>query len=217
MAKEKIIDQMKQPTYSMVKGVPIFTKNVAGEPTVYLQVKQLTMGDEFKIKHIPVTEGYIYGDDHCYHFSTPKGWQIDNFTAKKQAYPIVFYPTNSTWSSSPVVAYTKTSRLFNVEKKHQIKAMVNKTINDFKTNNSPNIKAEYIKKITSNHGHIGELWKYTGDQWGNIELVSYFVNQRTINFFVYTARNKKTYLKGKDNFFKIINSYREADDCVSCQ
>lgn len=127
-------------------------------------------------------EGYIHGDNHCFYFASPKGWVADNVSGKQSGLPFVFYPSSSSWSNAKTVIYTRV-----MDKSETIKKpldVVNDTLNLFHTKyKSPNSKARKIKSITSKSGANAIIYEFTGDKFGNTELVSYFAGKDTINYF----------------------------------
>src|SRR5690242_8275052 len=51
--------------------------------------------------------GIVYGKDHVFSFKAPKGWVLDNENGVNQGLHAVFYPKDSSWKDSKVVAYTQ--------------------------------------------------------------------------------------------------------------
>jgi len=163
-------------------------------------------------------DGYVHGDNHCYYFNSPSGWTLDNKSGKNQGMPMVFYPKNSTWAQATTVIYTNNVDFKSGTKTPQekIKGQVSRVLEDFRTSGSPGIKASFVKAIKSKNGAEGELWKFSGDKWGNTELVAYFIGRNTVNFFVMTSRDKKDLENTEKALDELAQSYREANDCKPC-
>jgi hypothetical protein len=66
---------------------------------------------------------------------------------------------------------------------------VERTLQQFRTEyQSPGIKAQRVGAMRAKTGAVAEIYRFTGDRWGNTELVAYFNGKRTINFFVISSR-----------------------------
>lgn len=174
----------------------------------------------FYAVNVIADDGYVHGKDHCYYLSAPKGWVLDTISAKRQGLPMVFYPKNSSWSKATTVIYTRNDGFARGAKSdaQKIKSKVNSVLEEYRNSgDGPNIKARKVKNIKSKSGANGEVWKFTGDKWGNTEMVSYFVGASTVNFFVMTSRDQKDFERSLPAFFELSSSYREANDCVPCE
>ena len=80
------------------------------------------------------------------------------------------------------------------------------TITAFKRD-SPGIKAEFIEEMTNTKGKKCIIYKYSGDRWGNRELVGYYNEDKTINFFVMTARTESAFNEAREAFNSLLRSY----------
>ena len=164
-------------------------------------------------------DGYVHGDNHCYYFNSPSGWALDNVSGKNQGMPMVFYPKSSSWAQAVTVIYTNNAdfRPGTNTPQEKIKGQVNRVLEDFRTSgDSPGTQASFVKTIKNKNGAEGELWKYSGDKWGNTELVVYFIGKNTINFFVMTSRDAKDLERNRKALEELAQSYREASDCKPC-
>ena len=168
---------------------------------------------------IPVSalaeDGYVHGDNHCFYFSAPSGWVADHISGRNQDLPFVFYPAQSSWADSTSVIYARVEDRSNNLQTPQDK--VAKTLREFQESGSPDSRAEKVAAIKSHSGSNGEIYKYTGDRFGNTELVAYFIGKDTINFFVMTSRDEKDLESSRVALEEIAKSYREANDCISCE
>ncbi|HWR71886.1 MAG TPA: hypothetical protein VN604_01820 [Nitrospirota bacterium] len=160
-------------------------------------------------------DGYVYGDNHCFYFSAPTGWTADHLSGKSQGLAFVFYPADSSWSKATTVIYARVADKSKTVK--EPKDQVAQTLEQFhKEYESPNSKAERVTTIKARSGVIGEIYKFTGDKWGNTELVAYFNGKNTINFFVMTARDAKDLENNRKILEELAQSYREGNDCKPC-
>ena len=161
-------------------------------------------------------EGWVHGPDHCFYFTAPDGWVSDNVSGADEGSPMVFYPKGSTWANSPIAIYTRiTTKNTDVR---SIQDQVEHTLRYFKSAyKSPNIKATKVKSLKIKNGNFGEIYEYSGDRWGNRELVAYVDSKNTINFFVLNSQKKNDYAKGKEALLRLVKSYRESKDCKPCK
>jgi len=160
-------------------------------------------------------DGYVFGDSHCFYFSSPTGWSADHLSGKSRGLPFVFYPTNSNWSSATTVIYARVAD--KSQSVNEPKDQVASTLEQFHTEyESPNSSADKVGTIKARSNATGELYEFTGDKWGNTELVVYFNGRETINFFVMTSRDKKDLEINRRALEELAVSYREASDCVPC-
>jgi hypothetical protein len=165
-------------------------------------------------------DGYVHGVNHCYYLNEPTGWVLDTESGRRQGLPMVFYPKGSSWAKATTVIYTRNDLFVPNAKtpEEKIKGKVNAVLEEFRTSgDGPNLQASLVQKVKSRSGANGELWKYTGDKWGNLELVAYFVGPNTVNFFVMTSRDSKDFERSTPALLELASSYREGNDCVPCE
>ncbi len=162
-------------------------------------------------------EGYVYGPDHCYFIEPPDGWVLDARSGESAGIPMTLYPKGSSWEGALTVMYSRPAKL---EKgvpgvPEPIRAQVYADLELLKKD-SPAARAELVRPIRSRSGVDGELWKFSGDRWGNTELAAYFVGRETVNFFIMSSREAADYERSVPAFMQLVSSYRESRDCVPC-
>ncbi len=162
---------------------------------------------------IPEGAGIIYGSDHVFALKAPKEWVLDNGSAVKQGLHAVFYPKDSTWKDSKVVAYARATPID--KKTKSAKDVVDRVLADFHANGSPNYKATKDKSIKLEGGKTGTIYKFSGDKWGNHEAVCYFKEEKTINFVVLSSRDKKAFDDAWKAFQQLCESYTYISDSYS--
>src|SRR6184192_582796 len=79
--------------------------------------------------------GMIFGRNHAYVLSAPKGWVMDNESGVSQGLHAVFYPKGSSWGKGVVVMYTN---VMEKRDKQTVDDVIKNDIADFKAN-SPNL------------------------------------------------------------------------------
>lgn len=149
--------------------------------------------------------GVIYGQDHAFSLQAPTGWVLDNESAVRQNVHAVFYPKGSTWEKSTVVAYARSRP--RTEQISTADDVATSAVADFRANGSPKYSSKRIKTIKTEHGKEAVIYHYFGDEWGNSEAAAYFVEEKTINFVVLTARNSKVFASSLPAFEALAQSY----------
>jgi len=152
--------------------------------------------------------GLLFGADHAFNFTAPKGWVLDNQSGISQGLHMVFYPSGQTWKSSPVIAYG-----MSVAKDSEVRTVtdqVRRTVEDFRNNGSKDYSSETKEDIPLQDKKTAKVYFFHGDQWGNYEAAGYIEEMGTINFLVYNAKNKSNFEKGLPAFKSILTSYKNA-------
>ncbi|WP_062627323.1 hypothetical protein [Ferriphaselus amnicola] len=156
----------------------------------------------------------LYGKDHAFALTAPRGWILDNKSGVSMGLHQVFYPEGESFQKSSVFAYTiartKTPQVSTV------KAQVAATLDDFRTE-SPNISASFSESLKLPNGRKAEVYYYTGDKWGNYEVAGYIEEKKTINFVVLSAKNKADFDRSLEAFRSILLSYTFVSDNVDIQ
>jgi len=149
--------------------------------------------------------GTIFGKDHAFNLTAPKGWVLDNESAAHQGIHAVFYPKSETWEDSAVTAYVGSlprNRGFS-----SVEDVVKGNVANFRRDGHPHYEAQKIKPITTASGRRAVIYHYRGDKWGNYEAAAYFPEKKTINFVVLNCRTKKDFNKAIGPFEALVNSY----------
>jgi hypothetical protein len=149
--------------------------------------------------------GIIYGSDHAFSLRAPKGWVLDNESAVDQGIRAVFYPKGSSWADSKVVAYArarpKTDKITNADD------VAKAVVEDFHAHGSPKYEGKKVQPLKTESGREAVIYHFSGDQWGNSEAVAYFVEDKTVNFLVFTSRDAKTFADSLPAFEALAKSY----------
>ena len=152
--------------------------------------------------------GMLFGENFVFYMTAPSGWVLDNQSGVIQGQPMVFYPQGGSWENSPVVAYGNSTPL--TDRIRSVEDIVKQTVQKFRQGGSLLIKSRKQKTIPLVEGKKADIYYYTGDQWANYEAVGYILEKKTINFLVYTARDKSAFEASLDKFFEILRSYKSA-------
>lgn len=87
-----------------------------------------------------------------------------------------------------------------------------KSLDDFnvllyKQNGSLNIRTEIQDSIITKQNKLCQIYKWSGDKWGNHESVGYIEENKGIVLVILSARDKTYYSKSYDSFLELIKSY----------
>lgn len=149
--------------------------------------------------------GILYGEGYSFGICAPKGWVFDDQSGVSQGLPAVFYPEGKSWQDSSVVMYVnwapKSSDIKN------IKDLVQLNLDRFKEKGSKEVRATFIDRIENENKHIGEFWEFSGDKWGNSELLCYYEEENGIVMIVLSSRTKTDFDSSRDAFVELVRSY----------
>ncbi len=149
--------------------------------------------------------GIVYGDHHSFFICAPNGWILDNKSGVPQGIHAVFYPIGKTWNNSSVMMYTNWAA--KDEEIRDIKSLVEFNIKKLKSSGSIDIKVEFKGSIDIKDGKTCHIWEYSGDKWGDYELVGYIDEQKGFVIMVFNARNKIDFNNTRQKFFELVKSY----------
>lgn len=159
--------------------------------------------------------GIVYGSNHAFSFKAPKGWMLDNESGVGQGVHAVFYEKGGSWEKSKVVAYARAA-----DRGDGVKTaadQVAKTIADFRKRGNVKYDGKKLKTVKTESGKEGEIYRFSGDKWGNFEAVAYFVEEKTINFVVFNSRDEKLFNDALPAFEELAKSYLFVGEKVDVQ
>jgi hypothetical protein len=169
----------------------------------------LSIDQSVLAKQLEGSSGKAYGERHSYHLTAPKGWIIDDESAREQGVPLVFYPVGSSWKNSQAVIYTRPRTIDgNIR---TIDDVVKSLVANFHQNGSPNYRGEFKQNLSLPNRRTARIYWFGGDRDGNYEAVAYIKERETINFIVLNARTKQDFLQSLPAFNTIVKSYRSAE------
>lgn len=149
--------------------------------------------------------GMLFGGDHAFFVSAVSGWMLDNQSGVRQGLHMVFYPVGNTWADSSVIIYGRAVPKSGVP---TVKSQVERTVQEFRKNGSPNYKGEKQPSLNIPEGKNVDIYYFSGDQWGNYEAAAYIEETDTINYLVYNARTKESFEKYLNDFYGIVKTYK---------
>jgi hypothetical protein len=149
--------------------------------------------------------GLVYGDNHAFTLTAPKGRVLDNESGRGQGLHAVFYPEGSSWQKGVVVMCA------NVVQKKDAKESLEKVIEgDIRGHKkaSEQLRVEEARPIPIRAKEQTARDKYfSGDDYGNYEAVGYIDESRVVVMIVLTARNRKEFEAALPAFSELVSSY----------
>lgn len=180
--------------------------------TPQLEVKDL---EAFAQQVLMPRSGYAYGEGHCYGFTAPEGWKLDNSLAD-QGVGMAFLPQSSTWQNATVAMYTSSVSHNTAAGKAMIQAQVD-DIKQMYRDSGMNINAEKVQDIQSDNGEKGEIWRYSGFSGGAEELAGYFPTKTNVDFFVAQVGGNSDKNVAFNAFLALVKSYHQREECKPCK
>jgi len=150
--------------------------------------------------------GLCYGGGHAYFLTAPAGWVLDNESGREQGVYATFYPKGSSWNG-PAVAYSNAAG----REGRAPTAAINHDIEEMRSKN-PKIKVMDAGTLKTSDNRTALLKTFTGDSFGNSEMVAYIVEKNVVVNIVLTARSDKDYKAALPSFRKLVMSYRFITD-----
>lgn len=148
--------------------------------------------------------GVLFGPKHVFEISAPKGWIFDNESGVSQDLHAVIYPVGGSWNDSPIVLYT------NVLDRPAAEAMATDLAQYRK--DSPQVKFEDRPAILTADGRRALVREFTGDRYGNHELIAYIDTPGVVCSIIMTARKGADVTKGRAAFAFVVRSFRFITD-----
>lgn len=148
--------------------------------------------------------GLIYGKEHSFMVSAPKGWILDNKSGVAQGLHAVFYPIGSNWQDSQTVMYVNTAT---IDPDTELAKFIEEDIERFKKEKSSNLKIQIGNRLKTSDGKIAEVRYFTGDKWNNYETVAYIPEKKVMVLIILTARDEASYLQSVPAFEELVHSY----------
>lgn len=160
--------------------------------------------DEIGKSSEDANSGIIYGKNHVYTLTAPKGWVLDNKSGVSQGLYAVFYPQNSSWKDGVSVMYANVWEKQNTNQ--TVKDAIANDIAEFKKN-SPDLKVEDAKAIELGKGKTATVRYFSNDTNSNSEAVAYIEEEKVVVLIILTSRTKKDFESSLPAFQELVGSY----------
>jgi hypothetical protein len=146
--------------------------------------------------------GIIYGANHAYSLTAPKGWVLDNSSGVSQGLFAVFYKKGETWQEAPTIMYTNTASLENEHHK-TIKQLIDYDIATYK-NDEPSIQIKTEADISIRENLSASIRYFFGK---NYESVAYIDAGKTGVLIIMSSRTKEGFDESINSFIDLVKSY----------
>ena len=151
-----------------------------------------------------IGSGIIYGTNHAYSLSAPKGWVMDNQSGVGQGVFAVFYPHGSSWENGTAVMNTS------VITKRDAKQSFDDVIRDEQADSRkhfPSLKIVDAPGLPTRRGDIASVKYLTGDSAGNFEAIAYINETKLVVLIVLSSRSQKEFDSSLPAFAELVHSY----------
>jgi len=146
--------------------------------------------------------GIVYGKDHAFSISTPKGWVLDNSSGVSQGLHAVFYPKGGSWQKSPAVMYANTASRKS-EDNETVEKLITYDIGQFKSNH-PNVKINDLDSLLTKDKKKVIVKTFAYSQY---EAVAYIEEETIIAMLVLTTRTEEQFKNAIPAFKELVSSY----------
>jgi hypothetical protein len=149
--------------------------------------------------------GILYGSDYSFVVKAPKGWVLDDASAKSQGLDAVFYPAGSSWKESAAVMYVGIGR--KVSEKDSIDGVIARDITDFKKA-APGLKVIDAQAMPLARGKERVVVKYFIDaEGGTHEAVAYVDESKVVVMLVLSSKTKERFESSLPALKELAASY----------
>lgn len=158
-----------------------------------------------------IGSGIIYGTNHAYALSAPKGWVMDNQAGVSQGVFAVFYPSGSSWGKRSVVMYTNVLQ----KSPNQTFAEVIAAEQADSIKNLPGLKITDAPALPTRKDNPATVKYLSGGSEGTFEAIAYINEPKLVVLLVMTAQNKTDFDKSLPAFAELVKSYFFISDSVT--
>jgi hypothetical protein len=146
--------------------------------------------------------GIVYGSDHAFIISAPKGWVLDNSSGVSQGLYAVFYPKGGSWEQSPAVMYANTASRKSKDNETVVK-LIEYDSNQFKSNH-PEVKIGDLPSLRTKNEKSAIVKTFAYTQY---EAVAYIEEETIIAMIVLTTRTEEQFNNALPAFRELVSSY----------
>ncbi len=154
--------------------------------------------------------GIVYGPKAAFQINAPKGWVLDNHVGLSQGLHCVLYISGRTWANSPVVMYAKIASPEYPEKR----GFINFAIDSFKKDDDSLIYKKIVDGTTKEDFSF-TINEYFRPKHSHYERVVYIQMPDAVAYIVYSAFNKKDYLKYVDSLNEVVNTFKNMPEYIN--
>ena len=153
----------------------------------------------------------LYGENHAFFITAPKGWVLDNSSGVNQGLHAVFYPLGGSWQHSPTVMYANG---IDIDSTETLESFIDGDIKVFKENHQ-GINAIEIDSIhVEECPRVARVVKFYGGSYPDFESVAYIKELKNISIFVMSCETEDEYIDNYSKFIELVKSYKNFGDKV---
>lgn len=199
--------------YLLVAGTMDSIVDRNGKKAVFVYTHRMDVGASlvtFIDSHSVMREsnfnsGIIYGKDHSFMLTAPKGWVIDNKSGVPNNLHAVFYPVGSSWAKATSIMYANTASK-GVAGNETIQKVIDYDLSQFRKK-SPNVIVTDAEPLPTSKGKKAIAKYLSGDTFGNHEAIAYIDENKVVVFIVLSSRSQEDFVKSLPAFKELVASY----------
>jgi hypothetical protein len=159
--------------------------------------------------------GVVFGRDHVFVLTAPKGWILDSRSGVSQGFNAVFYPEGSSWQNGNIVMYANVYHKRNVSEE-TLETVISGDVAEFKKK-SDKLKVAEAAPLPTRKDKQAAVRYFDGDTFGNSEAIAYLDEGKVVVMLVLSARTKKQFEAALPAFNVLVSSYLFLGDKVTIQ
>ncbi|MCB0219240.1 MAG: hypothetical protein KDH09_06050 [Chrysiogenetes bacterium] len=136
----------------------------------------------------------------------PAGWVLDSTSGRSNGLAVVLYPAGSSWSNSNVMMYINRG-IASPDAKDRVADVMAVDLKRFQEN-SPSIVSRDMAPAKTAGGRKVLIRRFSGDKWGNNELVGYVDTPGGVGIIVLSSRSIEDFEKSIDAFRALLADFR---------
>ena len=145
----------------------------------------------------------LYGENFALMVAAPEDWVIDSETGRQVGALAVMYPKDSGWDDARAVMYVsfldkKDTLNFQGAVQHDLQRT---------RNESPGVEIEQLAGVPTQHGDTAQVYRTTGDRWGNSDLVAFIDQPNVVIVVGMSAQTAEAYEATRAVFENVVASY----------
>lgn len=155
----------------------------------------------------------VVGRGLIFALAEPAGWKMDTESGVSDGLPVVFYPSTQTWDTAPAVMYANTA-IKKCQPSPSLVAFINDDVNEIKSHD-PSLRVSDGGTLSAD-GRMVTLRKFSGDRYGNHEVVAYINEKDVFVSFTLSTKNLQQYKAAISSFKMLVTSYQYVGSSGGC-
>jgi hypothetical protein len=166
-------------------------------------------------KPADANSGVVFGRDHVFVVTAPKGWVLDAKSGVSQGLNAVFYPEGSSWTNGSTVMYANVYHKRNATEE-TLETVISGDVAEFKKK-SEKLKVVEAASLPTRKDKKAAVRYFDGDTFGNSEAIAYLDEGKVVVMLVLSARNRKELETALPAFNELVSSYLFLGDKITIQ